>query len=543
MATDPRKPERAEPARRRAPPLAAAIAAAILGGAAAPSLAQPTPAPNPAAPADAAPSTAPRTPAGMTGPAGEGRSYVIQPGIAARYTWSDNIDLRPQGGERAGSIAELAPFIRGDFATPRGYGSVNYQLRGFKYFGSEFFDNDVRQDLRAVGDVDLAGDALRVSALAQYFDLNRTPFGVGSIDPGARTLDRTTYRRFDLSPYSLGRLTAGTDYELRYRYSFVDPGKQYNSNSTNMLTAQVGSTAGQGRFGWQARGNANWFAYDNGFDYDTSLVELLGTVAPIPQLRLAAGVNYASSNVLLDADGKNSGFGPSVAMQWTPLPESQLTARWASTYYSDIVSVQGSHRVGRTRFGAYFDHGIRDGNQSSLLYYDPSRLFASPLSQYGSSSNRPLGALPAVGAGAGVPLVGSGVQSPVVDIDALVATFEYFGLRNDLLLTAYSNGLKPALLVPGFPASQPIDQRGVYARNGYRVDPRNTVSLDVRYQTSTNPDLDARSTLTSLGLEWRTALSRQLTGAVAARANRQRGTTGLPEYDERNVGAGLEYRF
>lgn len=470
------------------------------------------------------------------------RAYTIQPGIAARYTWSDNIDLRARGAERSGSITELSPFVRADLATARGYGSLNYMLRGLQYNGSEIHDRAVRHDLRAIGDIDLAGDALRVAALAQRFDLSRSPFGVGSFDAGARGIDRTTYTRFDLSPYSIGRLTASTDYEVRYRFSQVDPGASYVSNRIHGVTAELGSAPGHGAFGWLSRADAFQSRYDNGFDYRNVLVEVLGTWAPSSTLRLGAGINYASNSVLVK-DGKSSGVGPTLGLQWTPTAQSLFSARWSSTYYGQVARAQASYLAGRLRFGATWERGIRDGNQASVLYYDPMRLFVGATGRWQGSSMIPVPGALQVGAGAGAPLASIGAQSPIVDLDTLVGTVEFLGSRGTFLVTAYATDQRAALVVPGFPDTSPLELRGLFVRYAHRLDARNTVSADARGQTASRPGTEGESTLTSVGLEWRTQLGRQMIGSVGLRANRQRGTGGLPEYDERGAGAGLEYRF
>ena len=543
-------PEFPPSASLRRPVLGTALASALLASGALtawnPATAQPRPPSQDAAPAaPGTPTEAPAEPAdrGRSASGQPVRPYTIQPGIAARYSWSDNIDLRGRGREVSGSILEVAPFVRADLATARGYGSLNYAVRGLKYFGSELYDRDIRHDLRAVADVDLAGDALRLAAVAQRFDISRSAFGVGSFDPAARGTDRTTYTRLDLSPYSIGRLTGSTDYELRYRLSYVDPGADYASNVVNGVSGELGSVIGQSRTGWLVRGDAFVSSYDSGFDYRNTLVEVLGTYAPVPTLRLAAGVNHASNDQLANADGNRSGVGPSLGLQWTPNLQSQFAARWSQTYYGDFARVQATYVVGRLRLGAAYDRGIRDGNQASVLYYDPLRLFVGASGRPLGSSVIPVPGALEVGGGAGAPLVSGGVQSPIVDSDSLIGTLDYAGARSGVVFTVYASGQRPALVVPGFAGVQPLEQRGVFARYAYRLDTINTISTDLRVQESETIGSDARSTLTSVGLELRTRLSRQAIGSIGVRANRQRGSAGTPEYDERGVGGGLEYRF
>lgn len=491
-------------------------------------------------------------PPGVQGPT-PARRTVISPGLWTQFTFSDNIDLQPRGRETRGWLLEVSPFVQADLNSPRAVGSVFYAARGLVYGGDTTRPNDIRNDLRAAADFRITEQALRLSTAAYVFDVNRSPFGTASFDPGSRSVTRTTFQRFDVSPYVVGR-TAQTDYELRYRAGWIDPGQGFVANLAQGLSYAAGTTPGASRYGWISRGDTSRYAYDNGFDYTATLVEALATWSPTPLLRIGAGGNYAANSALANADGKTSGFGPSLGLDWRPDPRTQLAARWSSTYYTNLVAVAAAHQSGRVRIGLTYDSGIRDGNQAGLLYFDPTRVFATPSStnpalaaERGRSADAllaggPVARDPAVSVGA--PLAVGSTQSPIVEAQALVASLQVAAPRSAVLLTAYMSNQKPALRVPGFPTVADLDTWGVQGRYDYRLDSRTTAIVTAAYQSASSAQTGAESTLLggSVGLRYQLTAQAAVLGSL--RTARQRAIAGPAlSYDENAASVAGEYRF
>ncbi|RPH46472.1 MAG: TIGR03016 family PEP-CTERM system-associated outer membrane protein [Burkholderiales bacterium] len=483
------------------------------------------------------------------------RRTSITPGLWTQFTFSDNIDLRPRGQATNGTMFEVSPFVQAELNSPRAVGSVFYAARGLVYGGNTSRDNELRHDLRTNADFRITDQALRLNAQAYVFDVNRSPFSASSFDPGARSTSRTTYQRYDLSPYVVGR-AGNNDYELRYRVSYVDPGEGFVSNIGNGVSFNAGTSPGASRIGWLARGDSARYAYDNGFDYTNSLVEVLGTWTPTPLVRFGAGVNYAASSVLADSEGRRSGVGPSAAVDWRPDPRTQLAARWTSTYYSNILSAGAAHQAGRVRLGLSYDRGIRDGNQAGLLYFDPTRLFATPSTSAAAvaanaASNPQTDSLATGGPTArdpattvGTPLASGSTQSPIVQAESLIASLQLAATRSSVLLTAYLTNQRPALRVPGFDSETDLDTWGVQGRYDYRLDARTTAIVTAAYQQSSSDVTATEARLTGVTLGLRYQLTRQAAVLGSLRNTRQRAITGnATSYDENAVSVAGEYRF
>lgn len=496
-------------------------------------------APRPASPADAPAARSDPSRPGTDAPGANVRSLVVSPGVRASVVASDNIDLRPSDNAKTGGYAEIAPYVQADYAGPRGFGAVRYQLSGRAYTGSEILDHTIRNDLRANGDIAVADDVFRMSATAYVFDIGSTPFNALGTDAVARTTTRTTYKYFDVSPYASGRLSENTDYELRYRFNHVDPGGTLFSSTGNSLLARAGSGVPTSTFGWGARGNVSQYAYDNGFEYNSSLAEVMGYYSPDSRLRFGVGANYTHYSALFDAEGRNSGVGPSASVDWQPNPRTSLFAYWADNYYGTTNSVRGTYRTERWSLGLNWDRGIRDGNQAGLLYYDPSRMFgASSLSGTGTTSSATV--LPATG----LPLAVNGFQSPLARIDALVGTISYADAVDRVALVAYTREQGSAAAIPGFALVADYRQTGGFVRGSRRMDSLNSFLYGAYYSTNESSNLSVSTKVLSADVGWGVRLSRDLSGQVVFRHTRQRSESGvLSSYDENALIFVADYRF
>lgn len=474
-------------------------------------------------------------------------AFAWQPGILSTLSYSDNIDLGEGGTARNGTILEVAPYVDMRFNSPRAIGAFGYRARGLKYWNSQVFDTEFRNDLRGAIDAAITDETLRVYASAYVFDINRNPFGATTVDPGSRSSTRTLYRSFEVSPYLSGDVGQSMEYVLRYRLNHIDPGGTLLSSTGSALLGEARSPTERLGLGWTSRVATTQYTYENDFDYRNSLIELLGTYALSPTLRLGLGANYAASSTLTDSDGNRSGFGPSASFDWAPAPRTLVNGRWSGTYYTNVANVRAVHATGRSTFGLTFDRGVRDGNESSLLYFDPLRVFGGSAVRGGVGALSPVGgALDQQGLldAAGRPLSTAFTQSPIVRIEALIASWGYATTRTGTLATAYMNNQRPAVIVPGFTNVADFDQVGVSLRWSYQLTPRQILQLGGLLQTTESNTLRTDTTVTSASAGFRYLLTPNLTGILNYRFTRQRIDGGtFAGYDENLVQVGVDYRF
>jgi len=512
--------------------LAAAIAAAL--GVPAPALAQ-----------EAAGRGEPGiTPIGAGTPAA-GERRTIRPGVRASLLASDNPDLQPAGQERSGTLFEVTPYIEATLATPRGIGEAYYGLRGQIRDGGVDPGNEVRHDLRAWADIALTDETLRLYASASVYDVNASPFGASSSDPGASRTNRAQYRDVQVSPYLLGRLDGDGSWILRPAARHVDPGTDTPSSATFSIEGAARSDLVRRRVGASVRAQAYEVDYSGPLSYAGGEADLLAWWRALPTLRLGLGIGYSRNDLLRNADGENSGYGTTASFEWTPEPRAALRGSWSERYWGHSAELDARYRTERWNAGLAGRRGLTDGNASNLFSAQPAPGFAA--SSAGAppagpdTVNRALldGGLREPG-GTGF---GSGlIDSPLVYTDSLVASLGWTGQRSALLASFFVSNRRTAVPFAGGP-SEDIDQHGVTLDASRRLNARNTLRARVGHTVSESIPDDSRATLSSLLLAWELRLGPRSAASLGGRIQRQRGDGITVEYDEAAAFVALDHRF
>lgn len=477
----------------------------------------------------------------------EGRRLVVEPGIRARIDASDNLDLQPDATAKSGTLIELTPFVSATLNSPRGVGSLFYGLRGLVRDGGINPRDEVRQDLRAWGDIRLTDDTFRLLARANVFDISASPFGSASFDPATQTGNRTQYRDFELSPYAFGRFDGEGRWTARYSLRYVDPGSTFASTTINEFSGFARSDLVNRRVGWSLSGNTALVGYQNGFDYDGGALDLLGWYRVDPRLRVGAGVGYSWNSALAAGGGDTSGFGPTLTAEWTPDTRTFAFARWSDRYFGRSVDVRASHRAANWTFGLVANQGLADGARSGLFGVNTANLFnaGAPAGLSPGTATNPVAQslygqdlLPAAGAS-----FGSGaIASPLVYTESLVASIGRATARNSLLGTLFVNNRRTAVAFEGG-TSQDIDQWGGSLGWTHRLSERNAVSTTARFTRSDDNLSGTEADLTGLWASFDRRITPRSIASLGGRVQRQRGSGGAASFDEAAVFATVDYRF
>lgn len=475
------------------------------------------------------------------------RRYTLTPGIRSSVIGSNNLDLRPDGQAESGVLLEVVPNIEARLDSPRGVGEAVYGLRGQWRNGGIDSSDDVRHDLRAWTDFKLTDELLRVYASANVYDVNVSPFGVSSFDPGAQANNRTQYRDLELSPYLTGRFDGEGSYLARYRLRGIDQGNGFSSSTSQAVSGAARTDLSRRRVGMSVRADAYDVNYEGNTSYAGADVDLLGWFRFDSALRVGLGVGYSRNDILFNDKGENDGWGPSAALEWVPDNRTAVRARWSDRYYGRTADVGASYRAVNWTFGLDYSSGINDGARSGLNSVTSNELFGQPnaAGTPSSPSANPVsqglvdqGLLSGAGNSFGTGLV----NSPLVKVDALIASIGWLGGRNAAIGTAFINNRRTEVAFQSGVAED-VDQFGGSLGFTHRLDGRNSVNLLGRYTVSDSVTLASQATLTSLLLRWDYRLSPRSVATLGARVQRQRGDGVTVEYDEAAALASLDFRF
>jgi uncharacterized protein (PEP-CTERM system associated) len=477
----------------------------------------------------------------------DARRYTFTPGIRTSLVGSNNLELLPDSQAEAGVLVEVVPYIEARLDSPRGVGAAVYGLRGQWRNGGVDSTDDVRHDLRAWTDFKLTDEVLRLYASANVYDVNVSPFGVASFDPGSQANNRTQYRDFELSPYLFGRFDGEGTYLARYRLRRIDPGTGFSSSTSQAVSGEARTDLSRRRVGMSVRADAYDVNYEGNSSYAGADVDLLGWFRFDSALRIGLGVGYSRNDILFNDKGENEGWGPSAALEWVPDNRTSVRARWSDRYYGSTGEVGASYRAVNWTFGLDYSTGINDGARSGLNSVTSAGLFGqqNTAGTPGSPSANPVsqslidqGLLSGAGSSFGTGLV----NSPLVKVDSLIASIGWLGSRNAFLGTAFINNRRTAVAFESG-GLEDTDQSGGSIGFTHRLDGRNSVNLTGQYTVSDSATLDSQATLTSLLLRWDYRLSPRSIATLGARVQRQRGDGLTVEYDEAAVLASLDFRF
>jgi uncharacterized protein (PEP-CTERM system associated) len=483
-----------------------------------------------------------------TGSTGLRAPLAFNYGVNSRLTWTDNGSLAPPGQEDSDVIFEIAPYVQVSAAGPQAQGSLTYTpriiMRNLDVAGA----NDLRHQLDAFGNLFLVDENIGIQARANVWDVSANPFGRTSFDPSLNPANVATYQRYDVSPYARGRLGTGTQFEARYRFTYTDDGAINDTITDHTLSGLLANLRTSYPLGWRAFGEARQSTYSSGFDYNRAFATALGHYNVNSALRLGLGVNYSSSDLLLSESGKDSGWGPSATLEWTPSQRSSLSLAWAGTYFGSSARAIAAHRAQNWVFGASYTDRVEDRINASLVAVNPNQTFsadgtvpsANPITQQLNTQ----GTLPQSQA----PLSFGGINSALVNVQTLTGSVGYLMLKTSYALTGFitrqDNNLNLATNLPGGSTPQDLEQRGLNFRATHRLGERIVLGGILRYQESESVNLAETSTLRGFQVDasyqWTTTI---FTG-LGYRHTRQRGEgSSVLGYDENAVFATLSARF
>ena len=474
------------------------------------------------------------------------RTASLDFGVAMEALFSDNFVLGGEGREASGRSLELAPYLEGFLRTAKSQGVMSLRLRGLWYDTQGSDDTNLSPEVKATGDFSISGDSLRLAGSSHVFRNVPSPFGATPIDPAGRAAETNLYREYTISPYSLGSV-GGADYEMRYRASSVDTGGITPGSVSNQVAGGLASSRhAAGTLGWSANADVERVDFDDDTDLNRSYAEVLAYYRVLSTLRLGAGVHHAKVDVLRNADGDDSGYGPTAFLSWRPTTRTALTAKWSDTYYGNETTLNFTHRRARMLFGVAYMRSLQTGSEASLLYLDPVRIFQ--LSDASANEGAMLVQSLAerrVTSGAGRDLAFGQTGSRLVFSENLVASVAMSGARNSLVLSLFQNDQQPIQSELSTAGEFDLLQRGITLDTDHRLTQSSSLFLSTQYIRSESDQTGQDARLASLALGWRMNVTRHAAFTVTARTSRQtsEGITPSNEYRENAATVTVDYRF
>lgn len=486
------------------------------------------------------------------GTAGQ-HGLIFEPGVRSRLHISDNMLRDAEGNGSTGVITEVTPYVVGSYASGRTDASIDLSLRNiYRSVGSDHFDA-MRPNLAARGTTALAGDWLWIEGLASIYDVNTSPFGALSVDPGLSNINRSRISTFSLSPYVIGRFSTFADYRVQYTFQTrrSSSNNALLSGDNNTLSTELKSGPQFARWGWGLNSSLQRRDFGNGFSINRENVTARIYALYGDELRFGGLATFDSISRLTNSSGSSSGWGPGLFADWSPNGRTSLRGQISRPYYGSTGSVEISHRTERMAYGLEFGRYLLTSNSASVAFLNPMMLLngglpagMNPLAQQLATS----GIIGTEG-----ELISAGVLSDALVLSRRVsATVGYSGQRLSAAMSVYRNirdsfierRLGEGETVSVSSSALRFNQRGLTLQSRYELNPQSSVGLTGRLlYTETLTTTPVSTRLTSVTATYQRRLGEKTSATLGVRRNLQSGSGTGVSYDENVLFGLIDTRF
>ena len=290
--------------------------------------------------------------------------WTVSPTISFEETFSDNIDLDPDGEEESAFISTVRPGITffADAARINWAFSGDVALRQQNGGEDEGFEAEV--DLTSSGTVELYEDLFFIDGSASVSQevLNSDTASSGSEDNSS---NRETIQNYRFSPYIQNRLGDFARAETRYRLSqvFIDS-DDASDTTTHEGIFNLNSGPDFTQFSWGLSLSASEAMPSDDDDVSRRDANFTTTYAVTRAFFLIGSVGYQEFD---DGDADNEVSDPTwrTAVRWQPSQRTQIEVGYGQR--DDETSFDGTLRhdiTQRTRFTASYAETLRTSQEA-----------------------------------------------------------------------------------------------------------------------------------------------------------------------------------
>jgi uncharacterized protein (PEP-CTERM system associated) len=474
-------------------------------------------------------------------------AFFVVPTLDLRQTFTDNVDLDPNGGSSE-SITEINPSVLVSGRGGRVSGTLLYSLNGVIYAGDSDRSSLVNR-LNAFGTAEAIEGIVFVDAFANLSQQVISPFGQlppNSLLPGPNS---TQVFNYGISPYADGTLGGEVDYLVRLSYAGSKNADVNAAESTEIsgLARLEGGTRWQ-RLRWAltALGRSDEYADARRTVNYGAAASLIYAVTPYFTLRGNAGVEYQDYATI--AKQRSSVYG--IGFDWQPTDRTLVVAGVENRFFGNAYRLRIQHRTPRTVWTFSDNYGVNEvGGVSTLNLGTNFELFNR---QFASVEPDPilreqlvLDFLRANGIPADQQTVAGFLTTNVQLQRSQDLGLALVGRRNTLTFVASqtrtSNLIRYLETGEQFQNPSYVRQRGGGVNFSHRLTPISSISLALSQQRSAGASDVFGNKQTRADVNWTTRLGHRTSLGVSAR-HVAFDSTNRP-YTENAVLANLSLRF
>jgi hypothetical protein len=313
----------------------------------------------------------------------ERRGVTILPGIRNSVTYSDNLNIDAAGLKQGGFRLEVAPYVFATADTAEAQGFLYYSMRNFyrttSPTGSGF--DDPRHDLRSSGRIRVIDNLLYINGNAFTYNINPINLSLNSFDPATVQTFNNRFQGFTVAPYIESNLGNFANYNVGYSYGRTSIVGFPTVTSDQRVTGNLRSGTSFNRWGWEWDGfrQARSFGTGTTFGRNTSTGILYWVINE--ELRLGGSVRYSQIDGFTNRDGKSSGYGPGLALDYAPSKSTKLKATINKEYFGTTGEVSLTQSTPRLSINTAFEKSVLTSSEATFLNQNPNATSAIAASE------------------------------------------------------------------------------------------------------------------------------------------------------------------
>ena len=456
--------------------------------------------------------------------------------LGIEETYSDNVNLAPQGSERSELVTSVNPSLRLTRYGSRLTLNLGYQPQ-FLYYARGTNGSTLRNYLDATANATVVDNLLFFDARAAVTQQNVSPFGSLAANSVNGSNNRAESRTYSFGPTLRSRFGNDLSYNAGYRYT----GSSYDS--TALGSSHTSEIFGSIQSGTSLRDLGGGLTYNRSDQIYGGVNEIITenvganlTYVLSPTVHLRTGVGYDRNRYPAFPDNDLSGLSYFGGFDWNPTRHTQLSAQVGHRYFGPTANISLRESTAHTSLSVSYTRDQTTSSASGL------GLVANP--QYALVDQLLLTVIPdpaqraqlvtGILARAGLPtsqFATAGFLSNQLYVQKrLDITLVLLGLRNTVSLNAYrSDSQVLSNLSVGtdiFNQSSRFRQTGFSANWSYKLGPR--TSANVGAQKIHNQAVvgagDTRQRILTASINRQ--IQKHLTGSVLYRNSRQDSASG-----------------
>jgi uncharacterized protein (PEP-CTERM system associated) len=302
----------------------------------------------------------------LLAPAARGE-WIVTPGISGRLSYSDNVNLRPDGEGSSQFVMELAPSLAVSDRTPRLQFNASWQGHLYEYARDRVSGTDrFSQQLQASALAEVLSDLLFLDASAAISQQPVSPLLAGPGN-GLSNDNRNEVRSYRISPYLRYRFGAFATADLRYAHDMVDSDNLGFGRST-ADTLNLGLAGGSmfRRVGWTLALSSQNLDDSIAPPSSSRSGNLSLRYSVTPELSWNLGGGYDKFDY--ESMGNDTqGASWSTGFTWAPSPRTSLAVSAGRRYYGDSYFLAASHRSRYTVWNISYSDDVTTTRSQFLL--------------------------------------------------------------------------------------------------------------------------------------------------------------------------------